>query len=132
MERKIKVIVAKIGLDAHDRGIKVVASGLQEKGIEVVYLGIYQTVDGIIKAAVAEDADVIGIGSSTGEYLTAIPKLVNGIKKANLHDVLLLLGGNIPTDEIPSLGKSGVDKIFPTDSNVGTMADYILQNVKRK
>ncbi|MBI2869019.1 MAG: cobalamin B12-binding domain-containing protein, partial [Chloroflexi bacterium] len=108
-----------------------VASGLRERGMEVIYLGIYQTVDGIVQAAIAEDADVIGVGSATGEYLTAIPKLTAAMKKAGLDDVLLILGGNIPTDEVAALEKSGIDRVFPTDSSVVEIAGFILDRVKR-
>ena len=132
MERKIKVLLGKVGLDAHDRGLKVVASELRERGIEVIYLGIYQRVEGIIHAAIDEDVDVIGIGSATGEYLVAIPKLVEEKKKHNMPDVLLLLGGNVPRDDISQLEKNGVDKVFPTDSNIEDIAGYILHNVRQQ
>ncbi|MFC1929388.1 cobalamin B12-binding domain-containing protein [Chloroflexota bacterium] len=132
VEHKIKVLLGKVGLDAHDRGLKVVASELRERGMEIVYLGIYQRVAGIIRAAIDEDVDVIGIGSATGEYLVAVPKLVEEMKKQNMSDILLLLGGNVPLDDILQLEKNGVDKVFPTDSNIEDIAGYILHNVRQQ
>ena len=109
-KKKIKVIISKVGLDGHDRGAKVVASLLREAGMEVVYLGMYQTPQSIVKAAVEEDADVIGLSYLSGEHLVYTPLIVEEMKKHGLEDVLLVAGGSFPPEDIPVMKEMGIDE----------------------
>jgi methylmalonyl-CoA mutase C-terminal domain/subunit len=127
---KIKVIVSKVGLDGHDRGAKVVASLLKEGGMEVVYLGMYQTPEGIIKAAIDEDADVIGLSYLSGEHLVYTPKIVEEMKKNGLDDVLLVVGGSFPPEDIEVMKQMGVDEVFRGGSLTLSIVNYINENVR--
>lgn len=109
---KIKVIISKVGLDGHDRGAKVVASLLKEAGMEVVYVGMYQTPEGVVKAAVDEDADVIGLSYLSGEHLVYTPKIVEEIRKNGLDDVLFVVGGSFPPEDVPVMKEMGVHEVF--------------------
>jgi methylmalonyl-CoA mutase, C-terminal domain len=129
---KIKVVVSKVGLDGHDRGAKVVASLLKEAGMEVVYLGMYQTPEGIVKAAVDEDADVIGLSYLSGEHLVFTPKIVNEMKKYSLDDVLFVVGGSFPPEDVPLMKEMGVDEVFRGGSLTASIVDYIKKNTRRK
>lgn len=127
---KIKVIVSKVGLDGHDRGAKVVASLLKEGGMEVVYLGMYQTPEGIIKAAIDEDADVIGLSYLSGEHLVYTPKIVEEMKKNGLDDVLLVVGGSFPPEDIEVMKQMGVNEVFRGGSLTPSIINYIIENVR--
>lgn len=129
---KIKVIVSKVGLDGHDRGAKVVATLLKEAGMEVVYLGMYQTPEGVIKAAIDEDADVIGLSYLSGEHLVYTPKIVNEMKKSGLNDVLLVVGGSFPPEDVPVMKEMGVDEVFRGGSLTKSIVDYIKKNAREK
>jgi len=131
-QKKIKVVVSKVGLDGHDRGAKVVSSLLKEAGMEVVYLGMYQMPEDIIRAAIDEDADVIGVSYLSGEHLVFTPKIVNEMKKHGLDDVLFIAGGVIPPEDIPSMKEMGVNKIFVAGSLTGPLVEYIRSNVRGK
>jgi len=131
-KEKIKVIVSKVGLDGHDRGAKVVASLLKEAGMEVVYLGMYQSPEGIIKAAIDEDADVIGVSYLSGEHLVYTPKIVEAIRSNGLDDVLLVVGGSFPPEDIPLMKEMGVDEVFRGGSLTKTIIDYITSSVREK
>lgn len=130
-KKKIKVLVSKVGLDGHDRGVKVVASLLKEAGMEVIYLGMYQTPEGIVRAAIDEDVDVIGVSYLSGEHLIFTPQIVAEMKKQNLDDVLLVAGGTFPVEDIPTMGDMGIDKVFRAGSLSDTIVKYIKENVKR-
>ncbi len=121
--------MTKVGLDGHDRGAKVVASLLKEAGMEVVYLGMYQRPEDIVKAAIDEDVDVIGVSYLSGEHLVFTPKVVEEMKKNNLDDVLLVAGGTFPAEDIPTLEDMGIDKIFRAGSLTDTIVQYITENV---
>ncbi len=129
---KIKVIISKVGLDGHDRGAKVVATLLKEAGMEVVYLGMYQTPEGIVKAAIDEDADVIGLSYLSGEHLVYTPKIVNEIRKHGLDDVLFVVGGSFPPEDVPVMKEMGVDEVFRGGSLTESIVDFIKNNVRRK
>lgn len=129
---KIKVIVSKVGLDGHDRGAKVVATLLKEAGMEVVYLGMYQTPDGVIKAAIDEDADVIGLSYLSGEHLVYTPKIVDEMRKSGLDDVLLVVGGSFPPEDVPVMKEMGVDEVFRGGSLTESIIDYIKKNTRGK
>jgi len=127
---KIKVIVSKVGLDGHDRGAKVIASLLKEAGMEVVYLGMYQTPEGIIKAAIDEDADVIGVSYLSGEHLVYTPKIVEEMRRHGLDDVLLIAGGSFPPEDIPLMKQMGIHEVFRGGSLTQSIIDYITANVQ--
>lgn len=129
---KIKVIVSKVGLDGHDRGAKVVASLLKEAGMEVVYLGMYQTPSGIIKAAIDEDADVIGVSYLSGEHLVFTPQIVEELRQNALDDVLFVVGGSFPPEDIPVMKEMGVDEVFRGGSLTDSIVDYIIANARQK
>ena len=128
----IKVVVAKIGLDGHDRGIKVIARALRDEGMEVVYLGMRLTGEQVAAAAVEEDADVVGVSLLSGAHLRLIPKLVDALKAQGLHGrVLLVAGGTIPDKDVEPLRQMGVDGVFPVGTPMSTIADFIKQGVRR-
>ncbi len=128
--RPIRVIMAKAGLDGHDRGVKVVSALLREAGMEVIYLGPYQMPDTIIQAAMEEDADVIGLSSLSGEHLAFAPKVLQLLREKQLEDVLLIVGGVIPTEDIPVLKEMGVAEVFITGSSTKSIIDFIKNNVR--
>ena len=128
----IKVVVAKIGLDGHDRGIKVIARSLRDEGMEVVYLGMRLTAEQVAAAAAEEDADVVGISLLSGAHLRLIPKLVGALKAQELHGrVLLVAGGTIPDKDVEPLRQMGVDGVFPVGTPMSTIADFIKRGVRR-
>jgi methylmalonyl-CoA mutase C-terminal domain/subunit len=130
-DKKIKVLVTKVGLDGQDRGAKVVSSLLKEAGMEVVYLGMYQMPNDIVSAAIDEDADVIGLSLLSGGHLVFTPLIVEEMKKAGLDDVLLIVGGVIPAEDIPTLKKMGVNEVFSSGSLTEPLVTYIRNNVRR-
>ena len=131
MKKKIKVLITKVGLDGHDRGAKVVASLLKEAGMEVIYLGMYQTPEGIVKAAIDEDVDVIGLSYLSGEHLVFTPKIVAEMEKNGLDDVLLIAGGTFPVEDIPQMEAMGIDRIFRAGSLMNTIVGYLNENVRK-
>ena len=130
--KRIRIVISKVGLDGHDRGAKVVASLLQKAGMEVVYLGMYQTVEGIVKAAADEDADVIGISYLSGEHLVFTPKVVAEMKKEGLDDVLFVAGGSFPPEDIPVMKDMGVDEVFRGGTLTDDIVGYIRENVREE
>ena len=127
----IKVIISKVGLDGHDRGAKVVATLLKEAGMEVVYLGMFQSHEGIVHAAIDEDADVIGVSYLSGEHLVYTPKIVAEMKKNGLDDVLFLVGGSFPPEDIPVMKEMGADEVFRGGSMTEEFVNYIREHVRR-
>jgi methylmalonyl-CoA mutase C-terminal domain/subunit len=127
MDKKIRVIVAKSGLDGHDRGAKVIAAALRDAGMEVIYTGLRQTPEMIVEAAVQEDADVIGISILSGAHMTIFPKLMNLLKEKGMDDVLLTGGGIIPEDDIAKLKEIGVGELFTPGATTTDIADYIKE-----
>ena len=128
----IKVLVAKIGLDGHDRGIKVIARFLRDEGMEVVYLGMRLTAEQIAAAAAEEDPDVVGVSLLSGAHLRLMPKLVDAMKAQELHGrVLLVAGGTIPEQDVEPLRRMGVDGVFPVGAPMASIADFIKQGVRR-
>jgi methylmalonyl-CoA mutase C-terminal domain/subunit len=126
MERKIRVLIAKAGLDGHDRGAKVVAAALRDAGMEVIYTGLRQTPEMIVSAAIQEDVDVIGVSILSGAHMTIFPKIIKLMKEKGLDDVLLLAGGIIPDEDIPKLKEMGVAEVFTP----GTLTTEIVQFIK--
>ena len=129
-KKKIKVLVTKVGLDGHDRGAKVVSSLLKEAGMEVIYLGMFQRPEGIVKAAIDEDVDVIGLSYLSGEHLIFTPKIVDEMKKNSVDDVLLLAGGTFPAEDIPTMEEMGIDKVFRAGSLTASIVNYIKDHVE--
>ena len=125
MAKKIRVLVAKAGLDGHDRGAKVIAAALRDAGMEVIYTGLRQTPEMIVEAAVQEDVDVIGISILSGAHMTIMPKIMSLMKEKGLDDVLLTGGGIIPEEDIKELKKMGVGELFTPGSATTAIADYI-------
>lgn len=125
MQRKIRVLVAKPGLDGHDRGAKVIASALRDAGFEVIYSGLHQTPEMIVEAALQEDVDVIGVSLLSGAHMTLIPRILDLIKKNQMDEVLLLAGGTIPPEDARELEKMGVGKIFGPGTDTRNIIDYI-------
>jgi methylmalonyl-CoA mutase C-terminal domain/subunit len=131
VKRKIRVIVSKVGLDGHDRGAKVIATLLKEAGMEVVYLGLYQMPQDIVRAAIDEDADVIGVSFLSGEHLAFAPKIVEALRASKLDDVLIIAGGVIPPEDIPALKEMGIDEVFVAGTLTAPIVQFITQNVRR-
>ncbi len=126
---KIRVLVAKPGLDGHDRGAKVVARALRDAGMEVVYTGIRQTPQMIIEAALQEDVDVVGLSILSGAHLELFPLIVDGLKKKGKSEVLVLAGGIIPDEDIQALEKAGVKAIFGPGTPTDKIVDFIKQEL---
>lgn len=122
--RKIRVLVAKPGLDGHDRGAKVVACALRDAGMEVIYTGLHQTPEMIVQSAVEEDADVVAMSILSGAHMTLFPEVLKLMKKQGLKDVLLSGGGIIPDDDIKKLNKMGVGRLFTPGAQLADIVDY--------
>jgi methylmalonyl-CoA mutase C-terminal domain/subunit len=131
MKRPIRVLVAKVGLDGHDRGAKVIATALRDAGMEVIYTGLRQTPEMVVNAALQEDVDVIGISILSGAHMTVFPKLVNLMKEKGMEDVLLTGGGIIPDDDMQQLNKLGVGKLFAPGTSTNDIAGYIFDWVQQ-
>jgi methylmalonyl-CoA mutase C-terminal domain/subunit len=129
-ERKIRVLLAKPGLDGHDRGAKVVAHALKESGMEVVYTGLHQTVPSIVKQALQEGVDVIGLSIMSGAHVPICRKLMDLVKKEGISDVLVVVGGVIPAKDVPVLQGLGVQGIFPGGTRFEEISQFIKENVK--
>lgn len=125
MNRKIRVLVAKAGLDGHDRGAKVIAAALRDAGMEVIYTGLRQTPEMIVEAALQEDVDVIGISILSGAHMTILPKVYELMQAKKLNDVLLTGGGIIPEEDITKLKEMGVGELFTPGTTTTSIADYI-------
>lgn len=130
MNRPIRVLVAKVGLDGHDRGAKFIASSLRDAGMEVIYTGLRQTPEMVVNAALQEDVDAIGISILSGAHMTLFPKIMNLMKEKEMNDVLVTGGGIIPDDDMKKLNEMGVGKLFPPGTNSNDIAGYIKDWVK--
>ncbi len=128
MERKIRVLVAKPGLDGHDRGAKVVARALRDAGFEVIYTGIRQTPEAIVEAALQEDVDVVGLSILSGAHMALVPKIMRLLKERGMEDVLVLVGGIIPDEDVPKLQAVGVRGVF----GPGTLTTDIIAFIRRE
>lgn len=129
MDRPIRVLIAKVGLDGHDRGAKVIASALRDAGMEVIYTGLRETPESVVSAAMQEDVDVIGVSSLSGAHRTIFEKLCTELQARNLHDILLVGGGVIPKKDIEMLEEQGVDKIFTPGTSMDSIVSYIRTHV---
>lgn len=130
LKRPIRVLVAKVGLDGHDRGAKVIATALRDAGMEVIYTGLRQTPEMVVNAALQEDVDAIGISILSGAHMTVFPKVFSLMKEKGMNDVLLTGGGIIPEEDMNSLQQQGVGKLFPPATSTADIANYITGWVK--
>ena len=130
-ERKFRIIVAKPGLDGHDRGAKVVAAALRDAGFEVIYTGLHQTCDAIVNAAVQEDADAVCVSILSGAHMTLFPDIIKGMKEKGLDDVLLCGGGIFPPDDAAELAKLGVGQLFGPGTNTQDIIDYLRTEIPK-
>jgi methylmalonyl-CoA mutase C-terminal domain/subunit len=130
MNRPIRVLIAKVGLDGHDRGAKVIASFLRDAGMEVIYTGLRQTPEMVVNAALQEDVDAIGVSILSGAHMTVFPKVMNLMKEKGLNDVLLTGGGIIPDADMKKLQELGVGELFAPGTDTKTIVDYITTYVK--
>jgi methylmalonyl-CoA mutase C-terminal domain/subunit len=130
MVRKIRVLIAKPGLDGHDRGAKVIARALRDAGMEVIYTGIRQTPEQIANAAIQEGVDIVGLSCLSGAHNHLFPKVVQILKEKGAEDILVFGGGIIPAEDIPDLKKSGVREIFQPGASTEEIIKYIKENVK--
>jgi methylmalonyl-CoA mutase, C-terminal domain len=130
MARKIRVLIAKPGLDGHDRGAKVIARALRDAGMEVIYTGIRQTPEQIANTAIQEDVDVVGLSCLSGAHNSLFPKVVQLLKEKEAGEIHILGGGIIPVDDIPALKQSGIREIFLPGASTEDIARYIQENVK--
>lgn len=131
MNRPIRVLVAKVGLDGHDRGAKVIATALRDAGMEVIYTGLRQTPEMVVNAALQEDVDAIGISILSSAHNTVFPKIIALMKEKKMDDVLLTGGGIIPEEDMKALNKMGVGKLFAPGATTAEIADYITDWVKK-
>ena len=130
MNRPIRVLVAKVGLDGHDRGAKVIATALRDAGMEVIYTGLRQTPEMVVNTALQEDVDAIGISILSGAHMTVFPKIIQLMKAKEMDDVLVTGGGIIPEDDMKELNAMGVGKLFAPGANTKDIADYIKEWVQ--
>ncbi|MGI9049073.1 MAG: cobalamin B12-binding domain-containing protein [Rubrobacteraceae bacterium] len=129
MERTIRVVVAKVGLDGHDRGAKIIARALRDAGMEVIYTGLHQTPDQVVEAAIQEDADAIGISILSGAHMTLVPKIVDLLKENDAEDILVFCGGTIPKQDIVKLKEAGVGEIFTPGTPTAKAVEYVRKSV---
>ena len=128
-DRKIRVLMSKTGLDGHDRGAKVVTYFLRNEGMEVVYLGQFQTPESVVRAAIEEGVDVIGLSCLSGEHMSFVPSMMKLISQEGIENVLVILGGTIPRKEMPLLREMGIDEVFESGSPMNAIIEYIKNNV---
>lgn len=130
-EKKIRVLVAKPGLDGHDRGAKVVARALRDAGMEVIYVGLKQTPEQIVETAIQEDVDVIGLSCLSGAHTYLFPKVMELLKENGVDDILVTCGGIIPDDDVDMLKECGIEGIFGPGCSTDEIVEYIRKNVKK-
>ena len=129
MDRPIRVVIAKPGLDGHDRGAKIIARSLRDAGMEVIYTGLHQTPEQIVATAVQEDADAVGLSILSGAHMTLVPRVVELLRAEGAGDVLVMVGGTIPRDDIPQLKALGVAEVFTPGAPVQGMVDFIRSSL---
>src|SRR5918994_5867316 len=123
--RKIRVVIAKPGLDGHDRGAKIIARALRDAGMEVIYTGLHQTPEQIVETAIQEDADAVGVSILSGAHMTLVPRIVEGLRENGADDVLVVVGGTIPLDDADELKSSGVAAVFGPGATTGEIVDFL-------
>ena len=128
--KKIRVVVAKPGLDGHDRGAKIIARALRDAGMEVIYTGLHQTPEQIVETVIQEDADAVGLSILSGAHMTLVPRIVELLREQDIHDVLVTVGGTIPADDIPALKDLGVAEVFTPGAPTQAIIDFIRSAVE--
>jgi methylmalonyl-CoA mutase C-terminal domain/subunit len=126
---KIRVVIAKAGLDGHDRGAKIIARALRDAGMEVIYTGLHQTPEQIVETAVQEDADAVGISILSGAHMTLVPRIIDGLRDNELDDVLVVVGGTIPADDAEELKRRGVAEVFTPGAPVAHIVEFLRARV---
>lgn len=126
-QQSIRILIAKLGLDGHDRGAKVVARCLRDAGMDVIYTGLHRTPEEVVTAAVQEDVDILGVSILSGAHMTILPRLIEELKRKDAEDILVVAGGVIPDDDVPALLKMGVAKVLSQDTQV----DVIPEEMRR-
>ena len=129
--RKIRVVVAKPGLDGHDRGAKIIARALRDAGMEVIYTGLHQTPEQIAETVIQEDADAVGLSILSGAHMTLVPKVVELLKEQGVDDVLVTVGGTIPADDIPELKRLGVAEVFTPGAGTDEIVEFVRDGRRR-
>ena len=129
MERPIRVVIAKPGLDGHDRGAKVIARALRDAGFEVVYTGLHQTPEQIVETAIQEDADAIGISILSGAHMTLVPRILEGLRENGADDVVVVVGGTIPREDAAALKQLGVAEVFTPGVSLAEIVDFLRARV---
>ena len=125
MAGKIRVVIAKPGLDGHDRGAKIIARALRDAGMEVIYTGLHQTPEQIVETAIQEDADAVGISILSGAHMTLVPRILDGLRANGVEDVLVVVGGTIPTDDAEELKKLGVAGVFTPGAPTSEIVEFL-------
>ena len=129
-KRKIRVVVAKPGLDGHDRGAKIIARALRDAGMEVIYTGLHQTPEQIAETVIQEDADAVGLSILSGAHMTLVPRVVELLKEQGIDDVVITVGGTIPAEDVPELKKLGVAEVFTPGSPTDAIVEFVRGAVK--
>jgi methylmalonyl-CoA mutase C-terminal domain/subunit len=125
VERTIRVVIAKPGLDGHDRGAKIIARSLRDAGMEVIYTGLHQTPEQIVETAIQEDADAVGISILSGAHMTLVPRIVEGLRENDADEVLVVVGGTIPAEDAEELKRLGVAEVFTPGAPTGAIVDFL-------
>ena len=128
-ERKIRVVIAKPGLDGHDRGAKIIARALRDAGMEVIYTGLHQTPEQIVETAIQEDADAVGISIVSGALMTLVPRILEGLKENGVDDVVVVVGGTIPKPDVEELKGQGVAEVFTPGAPMSEIVDFLRERV---
>ena len=129
MARTIRVVVAKPGLDGHDRGAKIIARSLRDAGMEVIYTGLHQTPEQIVETAIQEDADAVGISILSGAHMTLVPRIVEGLRENDAGDVLVVVGGTIPPEDADELKRLGVSEVFTPGAPTSAIVDFLRSSL---
>jgi methylmalonyl-CoA mutase C-terminal domain/subunit len=129
--KKIRVVVAKPGLDGHDRGAKIIARALRDAGMEVIYTGLHQTPEQIVETVIQEDADAVGLSILSGAHMTLVPRIMELLKEQQAEDVLVTVGGTIPADDIPELKRAGVSEVFTPGAPTQDIIEFIRGSVRQ-
>jgi methylmalonyl-CoA mutase C-terminal domain/subunit len=129
MARKTRVVIAKPGLDGHDRGAKVIARALRDAGMEVIYTGLHQTPEQIVETVIQEDADAIGVSILSGAHMTLVPRILDLLRENEVDDVLVIVGGTIPADDARELKELGVAEVFTPGAPTGAIVEFLREKV---
>ncbi len=129
MKERLRILIAKPGLDGHDRGAKVIARALRDAGMEVIYTGLRQTPDMIVEAALQEDVDAVGLSILSGAHMTLVPRVVDGLRQAGLDHIRVFVGGIIPDEDLPALQELGVAGVFGPGTSTQTVSDFIHEQL---